>query len=267
MTLKSFLASIAASATLAVAKPGIAELDIIFPRNETYKTDALFPIVFSFRDPNNATSTLNDFGIGWVLTPAADSIHYLSKNYSDAKYLRTGTLYPSKASHGGAEYLWTSVEGITSKATKWMFGYGPTSNCTDGDWGLQYTQSTFLYFTTGDSAPSYSIEPEDCGEVATYMLNITSESGKEAWGGRGPPFCGYSTGPPAKADPCGARIPDEEVKKILEAATSKACLADKPVVTCPAKPSEDAPSAGGVLTANSLLLLAGLLACSLSLEI
>ncbi|KAJ3475404.1 hypothetical protein NLG97_g9471 [Lecanicillium saksenae] len=238
-------------------------LDIISPRNETYRTEAVFPIVFGFRDPNNATATLKDFANNWMLVAADVDSHLDNLTEAGPNDLYYGTLVPENVGKDSAQYLWDSIVGMTSNTTKWVFSYVLTADCTDGDRSGRYMRSTYFYFTTDNSAKPYNIAPQDCNDVATFMLNITSESGTEAYNGVAPPFCGYSFDLVPKADPCGAKIPSDKVKNIIAAATSEACHAEKPVVKCPAKPSESSPSAGALLATNGPWALAGLLVCSL----
>lgn len=103
--------------------------------------------------------------------------------------------------------------------------------------------------------------PDDYKDVQTYVMNITSESGKEAYSGSVDPFCDYSASALPTADPCAAKIPSDEAKKISATATPKACHADKPVVTCPAD------SGAGALATGSLVCLCIILILSISVSI
>lgn len=236
MHVKTAIASCAVAATLAAAKPGVIEIDLVFPRNETYKPTPVMPIVFKFSDPNNAAQDAGGIKIGWTLLPYDGTYDFDAEGGVQAENPPFGYITPNATGDAEATFVWDAMINATTRATTWYLNWAPVGdNCTgSGNSSSIYDQNTVLHFTTADNAPETDLVPKDCKDLMPFTLNVTAEAGTEANSGSSAPYCGFADGDPPAADTCDVKLSKDEAKKIAASATSKACSAATPIITCPA---------------------------------
>ncbi|CAG8952713.1 hypothetical protein HYFRA_00008957 [Hymenoscyphus fraxineus] len=107
--------------------PSTVELDIIFPRNETYQRQSSFPIIFAIQ--NAATAIPYGFWVQWTLQ---DLDH---QNNTATHTLDHDTWQNTNLTASGAYLLATNTPEIqSSTAKKWSFNWsmGFHQNCTAG---------------------------------------------------------------------------------------------------------------------------------------
>jgi hypothetical protein len=216
------------------------EVDLIFPRNDTFAPSKLTPIVFAIQNPSLVQS-INPV-LSWNIeqrgVSANDSIntsdlfHLSSLNYSNSDpyflYESTGHL----DSEGFFQFAWT-IE---------------YSNCSQdagtdaGTNAVTFTRNSTrhsLYFTTknGTSQPDLIAATDDntCAQSLSQAWNVTNllnVPDEKSYGGA--PSCAVVPSPTATASPCKVKISPSAASSISAALTSYACAAPSPQVSCPA---------------------------------
>ncbi|KAK4213189.1 hypothetical protein QBC37DRAFT_483239 [Rhypophila decipiens] len=237
--------------TQQVIFPGTLEVDLVFPRNDTYSPAPFFPFVFAIQNPRLAASLV--FSIDFVLFSVETT------DGSKSSEAITGKVKLPNYNHSTSEpyftYLFTeqlnTIEGTWSLA--WSVG---SANCSDPPpfWDGIFHPVTFrnsdkaLRFTTkkGAKLPDLvaAMDQDTCGaNTQSHVYNVT--------GIRSAPFrvepqfdgdyfdynhsCAIlsSTSQPPAADPCGAKIDASAASSISAALTATLCAWQDPRVTCP----------------------------------
>lgn len=263
-----FWATLGAGAT---GPSGIAQVDLIFPRNETYTPTSLMPVVFSVRSPelvnllyptlqyavtrvgsNDTTTKLRDLPIRRL--DSNDSLSYLYEGVASV----------------------AAVEGEFELS--WAFRWVNCSRSIDGsDYDNQdtaYDQNGFhrrtywphqkLFFRTskdGKKADLASIsQDKNCNEMQGFAFQV--KDNLEVPLGRlsadGVTSCALLASPTPTTKPfCEQIIKPEAVSSISASLTKVECRSTAPVVSCPAESGCGPIQAQlGVLLAASLLSIA-----------
>lgn len=264
MKIKTVIVTLAATATFGVAKPGVIEVDLIFPRNESYAPTPIFPIVFGFQDPGNASRDLGGLEIGWQLLQYDGSVDLESDTSSNLISVADGVVNPGPGGNSRPIYVSDVIKGLALSEMQWYFVWQPIVNCTgSGNDDQLNTQKTTVHFTTENGAPDHEIVPNNCTHAQSFVMKTTEKTGKEAFHGISNPYCGYDDGPLAPADPCKAAILPAEAKSIEAEATSKACHGEDSIVNCPTSTDEGADTKGSganILTGSSFMVVVVMMA-------
>ncbi|KAN0108809.1 hypothetical protein V8E51_008551 [Hyaloscypha variabilis] len=225
-------------ALLCVAVPAFAttfpttvEVDLIFPRNDTYGPTALFPFVFAFQNALLAPSLDPGFDISLREITSPNTTGYgLALDVSATNFSRSDPLY-----------VYTSITSLPAAAYRleWSFG---ASNCSD--------QGTFtlgggfreqsVEFTIQAGAPlpdlvSTATSPE-CANISHFAFNLTGtlnvpipaqDDNRDT--------CAVlsDTQPLVPGNPCAVQVSNVTASSIEAALTATACAAVSPVVSCP----------------------------------
>ncbi|KAM7189328.1 hypothetical protein V8F33_010107 [Rhypophila sp. PSN 637] len=237
--------------TQQVTFPRTLEVDLVFPRNDTYSPAPFFPFVVAIQNPSLAASLV--FSIVFVLFSVETT--YGSKS-SEAI---TGEVKLPNYNHSSSEpyftYLFT--EQLNTIGGTWSLAWSVGSaSCSDRPpfWDGIFHPVTFrnsdkaLSFTTkkGAKLPDLvaATDQDTCGaNTQSHVYNVT--------GTRSAPFrvepqfdgdyyyynhlCAIlsPTSQPPAANPCGVKIDPSAASSISAASTSTLCAWQDPRVTCP----------------------------------
>ncbi|CAK7212943.1 hypothetical protein SCUCBS95973_001631 [Sporothrix curviconia] len=243
-------ASTAVAATATATFPQTVEVDLVFPRNETYAPSAVFPIVFAFQnapfapplDPtfvmdlwqghdHNTTIYLNDISLGGTNFSAATSDAPLYV-YTFATNLNT--------TNNGAD-------AATQYNFVWSFGAG---NCSviDGvtTLGGGFIDANIVFTIARDGGAAPDIAPGNdtnsssgstCG-LSHLAFNLTGTlpvPDPTKYDGHDTCAVFSDTTPTPVANPCAATADAAAASSIAAAMTSRACAVQSPLISCPAK--------------------------------
>jgi len=213
--------------------PTTVEVDLIFPRNDTYGPTALFPFVFAFQNALLAPSLDPGFDISLREITSPNTTGYgLALDVSATNFSRSDPLY-----------VYTSITSLPAAAYRleWSFG---ASNCSD--------QGTFtlgggfreqsVEFTIQAGAPlpdlvsTATSTSTECADISHFAFNLTGtlnvpipaqDDSRDT--------CAVlsDTQPLVPGNPCAVQVSNVTASSIEAALTATACAAVSPVVSCP----------------------------------
>jgi hypothetical protein len=211
--------------------PGIFEVDLLFPRNETYAPNPLMPIVFALQNPTMASVNGLIATVDWEL--------WEGNNRTSAGSVPDGDIdFPLLNLTASDPLLFPfSINTFDYPDGSWTFAWSLNIfNCTIAD-GEPHTPEGFtkinaksIVFTTSKSGQATDLvaatSADKCAAAESFVFNVT------AWGAQ----CGV-LGPSPTANPCAATIGSAAAASISAAATDFACAPLQrplnPNVTCP----------------------------------
>jgi hypothetical protein len=218
--------------------PSIAEVDLIFPRNDSYAPNVLMPMVFAIQN-TPAAAPLN-LAIYWVLYYPADSEFVTIVN--DGPILRTYLT----ASTPGPYYEYTGLYNITTLEGKWKLVWTLTSeNCTQfpvsNSTTFGYDQVNSVIFTTTNGAQAADLvaatADDVCASAESFTFNVTGEERVLFGSGTSVTTCAVvaSMSPTSTPNPCAAQLDATRASSISASLTANACGFPTSLVSCPAK--------------------------------
>lgn len=219
---------------------GIVEVDLVFPRNETYAPMPLLPVVFAFQNSELAS----------LLNPKISFVIWDRNNMSDSV---VSTIYDMRWANYSSSDPYFEYRAFTKFNTEgvWMLTWDVgLDSCTEdsfstfGDNRLaaNYT-SGFVIFTTKGTAQEVDLvsATSNCSGDAGATINITSTLDVPArvdWDG-GETCAVVASSTPAP-DPCQAKIDSAAASSISSSMTSQVCRGTAPPVACPSDDEESA---------------------------
>lgn len=238
----------------------VVELDLIFPRNDTYAPVPLFPVVFAVQNPSLAITldalvswSVNEYGTLGSQSPHAYehsiNLQWLNGFSPSSPYLATAYI--------------PTVEGIEGI---WTFSWTLSSaNCCENTTSQAcfQNQDSKLVFTTNNTAPAPDlVMNETCSINQGFAFNVTgveqlsfSHTGLQ-------PSCAVLGASPTR-QPCAATIDPNAASSISSALSLSACTATS--VSCTAEPSSKSRgspsyiiSTAGPLVAMGVILLSAI---------
>lgn len=237
--------------------PATVEVDLIFPRNDTYAPSAIFPIVFAFQ--NAALVPSLDPGLDLLLWDSTGK-----ELLPDQPYLN---LQWNNFSGHDPTYVYTYVVGLNtsdgaapaSHALSWSLS---STNCSNDTGALVFgggSSSTPVFFTiqSGAQKPDLvagSAGSSSCADMSHFAFNLTGTLDvgfPAAHGGRN--TCAVLSDALVVGDPCSARVNADTASSISAALTATACAATHPVISC----NSTANAAGKGWEAEYMALLGG----------
>jgi hypothetical protein len=248
--------------------PAIAEIDLIFPRNDTFAPTVLMPVIFAIQNSQLAASlalsfewTLNQFGGNDSNNPIANgAIDLRSANTSSGDpYFALGYIYDLV----DTETTWSLVWSV-SAANCSMYG-----SVTQPGGGVQ---SNAVFFSTrkGAQQPDLIAATGDntCSSTESFTFNVTGATyvvpGQDHNKFGNGSACAElaTTLPTPTPNPCGVRINSSAASSISTAVTASACshAVDRARVTCPPTATaakSDGERTGGSRPAGRMVLLTG----------
>jgi len=264
---KSRLLGLALLTTLARANTtSSAEVDVVFPRNDTFEPMPLMPVVFAVQNPaaiEQLYPTL-DYMVAPLDAPNEGSFERLRIRYLPPNET-TAFLYKGIPSQFNTERVWKF-----SWQLRWV-------NCSTSENGTAYDDDDTLndfhgfhrrtywplqsfIFTTrkGGLQPNLTTitTGDDCGKTQALRFDVKEYLPVPAkLSGDGVTSCALLASPAPTPSPCKASIESEAASGISSSLTSTECRSATPAVSCP--PKDDGAAALG---AGSLV--AWLAACS-----
>ena len=218
--------------------PSITEVDLLFPRNDTYAPTVLMPLVFAIQNPLVAFP-LNLY-LEWQLQPT---------NGVNMTEFDNGVVPQSYTSAftSGPYYEYSSFYNLTTREGSWtLFWTLSSDNCTQfpyNDTSVPgYIQAKTLIFTTKNGAQATDLvaatADDVCSSAESFNFNVTGkekvslESGKN-----GVTTCAVvaSMSPTSTPNPCAAQLNATGASSISLALTTSACSLPSSLVSCPAK--------------------------------
>ncbi|KAK4034731.1 hypothetical protein C8A01DRAFT_18499 [Parachaetomium inaequale] len=252
--------ALSAAAAADVTLPAMVEVDIIFPRNETYAPTPVFPLVFAIQNLA-AASSIGPLDISWAIwKPGSDQPIQFGGNQTvdktnstDLHYINLWTAGLGGAESAGTYQLW------------WRVYYYACLGKKDNPGGISGSRGDNFTFTLdpGAQQPNLSADLDACpAQNATIVIT-------ETWPVNASPdrdVCGVVLNAHIDANPCAVNLDSAAASSIAAEVTASACAASPPALTsgCP-PPSETKDSSGSRVPVWSGLgmftgpLLAGLL--------
>ncbi|KAJ6786553.1 hypothetical protein PWT90_06868 [Aphanocladium album] len=216
----AWLAAAVGLASAANPDGGVVEIDLLFPRNETYAPNGMFPVVFDVQDPKNLTSDLHAY-LSWRLTPIVNGTLTPGNSVPSGRF----TLWPTTAN---TMYHWEQILSYTDKEGEWQFAWGVQTWAFASDTNTSHTDAQYIYFTTKTGAAAMDMKPSRCEDTQSLTLDVTSDESSMQ-------KLSNATITTPKPDPCAAEMPKETSSSIAAAMTELACAARSSVVSCPSK--------------------------------
>ncbi|KAK3934564.1 hypothetical protein QBC46DRAFT_399473 [Diplogelasinospora grovesii] len=218
--------------------PATVEVDLIFPRNETYAPSALFPIVFAFQNAALVPS----------LDPGFDLTLWDSTGNNTIPGQPVLNLWATNFSGNDPTYVYTYVtalnttEGGASASHRLTWGFS-AGNCSDkygaltfgGGFvgsGVEFTiqsgaQQPDLVAATANSA--------SCANITHFAFNLTGTldvAVPAEHDGRNTCAVFSDVQPQVAGNPCAVQVSSATASSISAALTATACAAANPVVSC-----------------------------------
>ncbi len=215
---------------------GVVEVDLVFPRNDTYAPTPYVPIVFGFQ--NTELAPLLNLSIElrvWNITNGSrvDQGSF-GDNYDDLRWTNTSSTDPLLIYR---HYDQLNTEGI------WRLVWTLTwSNCTlepywTGTNLTGYMQSSGITFTTRKSAQDIDLvtatEDQNCTEDQGIAFKIMNTEEAFDGGGRCAAVANYTVTP----NPCRVKIDSAAASNISASLPEQLCSRRYPPIDCPSDKS------------------------------
>lgn len=226
-----------AAQVAATTFPATVEVDLIFPRNDTYPPSALFPIVFAFQ--NAALAPSLDPGFDMTLWDSNGNGASVLDPSIDLKWTNFSSSEPT--------YVYTYVTSLnTTNGTtaasyrlNWAFGAGNCSN----EGGAQTIGGGFrdngVVFTIQSGAQQPDLiaaSTTSCANMSHFAFNLTGTldvTQPDKYDGRNSCAVFSDVHPLVDGNPCAAQVGSVAASSISAALTATACAAATPVISCP----------------------------------
>ncbi|KAH8703903.1 hypothetical protein BGW36DRAFT_370209 [Talaromyces proteolyticus] len=226
----------------ALTFPATVEVDLVFPRNDTYAPAALIPVVFAIQNAQLAASL--DPKFQFTVTSASDSSNEITTailDLTNATFSRSDPYYALGYIH--------SLNGIEGQwVLAWSLSTGNCSGSSDDTVNIGHlNQNTNVFFTTknGTQPPDLVAASADNSTCAatddSYTFNVTGTldvADTIKYDGRS--SCAVLSPTLPTANPCAAAVNVAAAASISAAITSTACAWQNPNVTCPSSSSSAA---------------------------
>ncbi|KAI1087309.1 hypothetical protein F5B19DRAFT_476037 [Rostrohypoxylon terebratum] len=242
------------SAVQAVTFPATAEVHLVFPRNDTYASAELTPIVFAIYNSELAA-------------PLDLSFNYNIRSISNPNSTHSGGIidlsYVNFTNASDPYYAFSSTTLFNTTEGEWVIVWTlGSANCSDPRYSspsVTYrNQNGYTIFTTKNGAQQLNLstattaDSETCADIVDryFTFNVTGTlpappdkvDGRQTCAVVAPPF----QTKPTVTTSCPPTVAASAVSSISAAITAKACKASRPVVSCP--PKNAAVKASGLLT-------------------
>lgn len=232
------------------ATKGNTEVDVIFPRNDTFAPIPLLPVVFAVQNP--AVAQQLNLRLHYRVIP------YGHPNATtDYERVRLNALPGNDTTF----YVHDLVSDMFNKEGTWEFFWKLRwNNCTstEDEEGRHFSRDTeepvnsFVFTTSKDGRQPDLVamsSGDDCGKTQGIGFEVQDVLDVP------PPLnadmltsCAHVAVPAPTPTPCSASVPSEAAESISSRITQAACLAATPVVSCPPNDSASGRAAISVAT-------------------
>ncbi|KAI8943234.1 hypothetical protein NX059_001256 [Plenodomus lindquistii] len=233
------LASAEAAQAATDKQTGIVEVDLVFPRNETYAPTQIMPVVFGFQNPELAPFVATS--LAWTLFD--DMSNNGTGRVDDGSFDLRWTNFSS--SNGSTYYRYHSaVIPELKKEGLWTLNWRLVWwNCTGESSPHSNTSSWYVSFATKSGAEEMDVEVsgEGCSPNQGFAFNITDTHKttpryyKRDWAGGD--RCAELAPSLPTPDSCRNDVSPAAASSISASLFSQLCSSDRdvPVVDCPAE--------------------------------
>ncbi|KAF4832282.1 hypothetical protein CGCTS75_v004522 [Colletotrichum tropicale] len=238
-----FLAGFHAAIAVA-ANSGIVEVDLVFPRNDTYAPIALFPIVFAIRN-----SSLAQFVNPYIEIRVRNSSDrfdtYVTHDY-DLRQANFSSSDPYFESRGFGRFkkedsytmIWTVRQQSCLADRSSLANYHTKDVISNNTIRL----ITFTIKNAAQEVDLVSATNKDdvCLSAQGVAINITDTVegllGRQWWGVGD--TCAVVASPTPIANPCQIKLDSATAARISASVTAAACRLSNPIIDCPTEDEE-----------------------------
>jgi len=221
--------------------PATVEVDLIFPRNDTYAPSALFPIVFAFQNAALAPSLDPGFDLTIQSSDGGNTTAQIQNPLLDQTWNNFSSSEPT--------YVYTYITNLNetdsgvaaSYMLSWAFGAGNCSNDTGSQTLGGGFRSSSVEFTIQSGAQQPDLvaataSSSSCANMSHFAFNLTGTLDvalPAQYDGRNTCAVFSDVQPLVAGDPCAVQVGSATASSISAALTATACAAVSPVVSCP----------------------------------
>ncbi|OBT61058.1 hypothetical protein VE03_09149 [Pseudogymnoascus sp. 23342-1-I1] len=220
-------ACIGAIANFNVAAANGLEVDLIFPRNESYAPMTWFPIVFAFQNSTRARLLRPSFAyrvVNMDYTNGPEAMDF----YRNLQYENLSTHDPY--------FQYDHFERLLTKEGRWRL----TAELTWSGCDLMNISYWSLYFTTNNSAPKVDLvaatNSKTCPAELGVAINVTDEtkplSLRESWGSGLDSCAVVGNATSITVDPCRVKIDSAIVASMSASLQADLCKREFPPANC-----------------------------------
>ena len=238
-----FLLALLIGWTSAQTFPSIAEVDLLFPRNDTYAPTVLMPLVVGIQNPSAAVPL--NVALHWY-------IYQLNggnvTRYGDGVIPETYYIPPGARQY----YEYSSFYNLATIEGTWLLHWTVSSiNCSQFPVNNHsipgYIQGNHIIFTTKNGAQATDLVTATadgvCATAQSFTFNVTGVekvsvgSADTIGGGDSVTTCAVVApmSPTYRPNPCAAQLNATGASSISLALTASACGLPSSVVSCPVK--------------------------------
>lgn len=234
MKLSLLALALTAGSAIADTTKGNAEVDVIFPRNDTFAPTPLLPVVFAIQ--NTAVASQLNLRLSYRVFP------YGQPNATtDYEQIRLNGVPPNETT----AYVNSFVGGLLDEEGTWEFYWQLRwNNCTAGDGGdTDFARDTeepvnhFVFTTHKDGSKPDLVAAsggDKCGDTQGIGFEVQDVIHVP------PPYnadqltsCANIAVPTPTPTPCSASMATDAAESISASITHAACLAATPLIECP----------------------------------
>lgn len=254
-----------AGAAAASSSSGVVEVDLVFPRNDSYAPTPILPVIFAIQSPE-----LAPFIAPHISLTIREWNNTNNVVVSDQFDLRWANL-----SGDDAHLVHRGYTGFNTEGSWWITWIVGRQSCTDESLSSPYAgnrittnnTSWSVLFTTKKSAHEVDLvaatnDNKTCPEDIGVAINVTDTlkipgSASAEWDGGGDRCAVVASSTPTP-DPCRVKISSAAASSISSAATARVCDGRDPPVSCPSKDKTGESSAPQLAVAGAACLAATL---------
>lgn len=241
---------------------GVVEVDLVFPRNQTFAPTSRMPIIFAYQHPELALAlnTFISFSV-WNIDKADGAVLITERDMRWANFSSRDP-YLSSAYH-------TQFNTEGHWLLKW---YVTWRSCTERSLELGYSHDRIttnetggeIYFTTSRSAPEIDLvaatDNKDCSKHLGVAIDVTKTLRVPGWvRWSGSDTCAVVASVTRTPKPCRVKLDPSAVSSMAASMTARACYMEDPRpedIDCPPKSWEKKKSAAHQLAVGGAAFLA-----------
>ena len=234
-------------ATDASITPGVVEVDLVFPRNDSYAPTPVLPVVFAVQNSALAPS----------IAPYISLTIWNWNNMSDTIVTDHFVLTWENFSSSDPFFVHHSYTGFNNEGNWWLTWHVVYQSCTEESLQSPFSRRRIITnstgwsigFTTENSTRELDVaaainDKKSCSEqlhlerlgVAVNVTNAlrVPDSASSEWLGRGD-MCAVVASATPTPDPCRATMDSAAAASISSAVAARLCALRDPTLSCPPK--------------------------------
>jgi hypothetical protein len=200
----------------------IAEVDLIFPRNDTYAPTVLIPIVFAIQNTKLAAPL--DLALEWSVQPWPQTSNTSSPLGWGNGFINTRS---KNFTSGDPDFEYDFAVFSPARESIWKLSWTVYSGICGG-WGdtrIAYNNSIIFTSKNGAQLPDFVAAAANgsCDSMESVAFNVTEILPSASSNPRGECALFASSSPTPTPSPCGAKVNSAIASSISAGITSKAC--------------------------------------------